>query len=180
MAKKVETNDVVDVIDPDITVPDENVSDDQSAYSKQEQKHYKEIRERASHVQKLADANDKAKREASAAKHALDDADEDLRDFIRKGPDAQMELPLEEESPWRDVLMSSLSLDPKIVEKLTNANLDTIGKIADHTVEYELTDIEGIGPAKAELIQHALDDYWKDHPADDNEQDDPVATNEGE
>ena len=49
---------------------------------------------------------------------------------------------------------------------------ETLGDLADWTSKYQLTDINGIGPAKATQIDEALDKFWESRqPEDEGEED---------
>jgi ERCC4-type nuclease len=62
---------------------------------------------------------------------------------------------------WRVVPFTLLNLPQAIVEKLYEAELATVGQLADWTAAgRELTDIPGIGPAKAEKIEEAMEAFW--------------------
>jgi predicted flap endonuclease-1-like 5' DNA nuclease len=62
---------------------------------------------------------------------------------------------------WRHTPLADLGLPPAIVETLTEAELTTFGQLADWTAAgKELTDIPRIGPAKAEKIEEATEDFW--------------------
>ena len=66
---------------------------------------------------------------------------------------------------WRSATIEEIGIDPKICQLLRdNNNIETLGQIADHCKDYELTDLKKIGKAKAEKIEAAMDDYWIKHP----------------
>lgn len=73
---------------------------------------------------------------------------------------------LDDES-WRKVTVKDLGISDAIADKLA-ANepmLDTLGAIIDYTTAgRRLTDIAGIGAAKAEAIDEAITKYFADHP----------------
>lgn len=135
--------------------------------------HYHAIQEREKYVRDLHYKYDIAKADAKAAKDSYDLAAEGLLDLIRRGPDAQMELPLgDPNQPWRDVPVEELELTAGTLKALTEAGITTLGKIADHTNSYELTDIKGIGPVAAEKLRERLDAWWAEHP--DMQRDEPA------
>jgi hypothetical protein len=47
-----------------------------------------------------------------------------------------------------------------IRNSLHEANLNTLGELAEYTKRNRLTDIPGVGPAKAEKIEDALEKFW--------------------
>ncbi len=74
---------------------------------------------------------------------------------------------------WRDVMLDTLidqsqhALPAHIVTKLHEANIDTLGQLADWTAPLygnrRLTDIEDIGPAAAEKISEATIEWYATH-----------------
>lgn len=63
---------------------------------------------------------------------------------------------------WMSVPVDTLGLPAGIVAALAEADIDTLGKIADYTAAGKrLTDIANIGTAKAEKIENACAEYWK-------------------
>lgn len=153
------------------TEPVEN--DEATALERARRAHYDRIVEMEREVGK-AEAEYTAKKEsASAAKKRFEAADEELRQFIRRGPDLQQRLPgmdeAEQAEPeaWRAVPVGDLGLRPSIIIRLAEAGITTIGQIADQTAEYGETwhnTIDGIGLAAAESISRALEDFWAEHP----------------
>lgn len=61
---------------------------------------------------------------------------------------------------WRDVTLASLGIKGSLLEKLAEQEIITIGHVADYCKFKKLTDLRGIGQAKADLIQEAIDKYW--------------------
>lgn len=72
---------------------------------------------------------------------------------------------------WRAEPLTVLGLTDRILEELHAANLVTVGQLADYTTPNSvgycraLTDISGIGEAKAEKIDAAMMEFWKNRPA---------------
>lgn len=124
------------------------------------------------------------KNEAALAKKDYECHVEELSDLIASGPDAQQKLFDKNDEPevWREVALESLGISEKLLEKLAENGrpIKTLGDIADWTKEFELTDIDGIGPAKAEDIQAACDKYWAEHPVDDEPDDEPSTIGVGQ
>ena len=176
--------------------PDEVEAEAKSAYTKAEQKHYQSIRDKEREVADC-EADFTAKKEsASAAKKRFEAADEQLRAFIRRGPDLQQNLPgmdidVDSEA-WRDVALVDLDVPADIRELLRELLVEaeeprllTIGDLQSYLEEYALTDIGGIGPAKAEVIESRLADFWEAHPEycqperkEDDEEDEEPAQDE--
>lgn len=66
---------------------------------------------------------------------------------------------------WRATTLADLEIAGKLAESLVEAGLTTLGAIADYTAaDKRLTDIDGVGPAKAEKIEAACEDWFKRHP----------------
>ncbi len=121
---------------------------------------------------RLEDLKCDAEARAKAAKKRWEAAVEDLQSLIRKqdehlplfdGAEKPAETSPDDES-WRDVdldILTEHGLSEAIVEKFEHFGLNTIGELADHTTKGgTLTDIDGIGPAKAEAIEKALQGFW--------------------
>jgi len=69
---------------------------------------------------------------------------------------------IEKDESWRQTTTEELGLSASICEILRENDppIETLGGIADWTIEYSLTDIPRIGGAKAEAIEEATDKYW--------------------
>lgn len=65
---------------------------------------------------------------------------------------------------WRQVRMDSFGLSDAVVASLTAADLMTLGAISDWCKDKPLTDIKGIGQAKGEQIEKAMERFWSEHP----------------
>lgn len=71
--------------------------------------------------------------------------------------------PADDDNSWRDTPIESLSIAESLVAKLMEANIETIGQLADYSASGgPLTGIKGIGAAKATKIEEAMDSFWKD------------------
>ena len=76
-------------------------------------------------------------------------------------PDA----PVESAEAWRAATIEEIGIPPAICKLLRENNkIETMGQIADHCEDYELTDLKKIGKTKAEKIEQAMDAYWQAHP----------------
>lgn len=101
----------------------------------------------------------------------------DLRQAIRSH---QPSLPFDRPAgsdDWRAVpLAQALNghVTDKVLEKLAEAELRTVGELADYTARCRLTDIAGIGQAKAEVIEKALEEFWAERNVARETKDEPA------
>jgi hypothetical protein len=72
-----------------------------------------------------------------------------------------------DENWWRSVGIEELTLGSREAKALTDAELVTLGAIADWTQTKPLTDIKGIGESGAEKIEAAIEEYYRLHPVTD-------------
>ncbi len=71
---------------------------------------------------------------------------------------------LEAEGPWRAVGLERLFAGATL-KALLETGMSTLGELADYTAsERRLTDIAGIGPQKAEVIDNRLVQFWMQNP----------------
>lgn len=62
---------------------------------------------------------------------------------------------------WRAVEIGEINVPESILNKLIEAGIETVGDLADWSGSgKKLTDINGIGAAKAEKIEAAMDEFW--------------------
>ena len=62
---------------------------------------------------------------------------------------------------WQLYSLAAMTDIPAAVRQaLADANLNTMGELAEYTKRNRLTDIPGVGPAKAEKIEDALEKFW--------------------
>ena len=68
-----------------------------------------------------------------------------------------------DDGSWReaDIRGALRGLTVGVYEKLEEAELTTVGKLSDYLQKCHLTDIAGIGQVKADMIEQALEDFWK-------------------
>lgn len=70
--------------------------------------------------------------------------------------------PKPDDEAWRTVFVGDLGLGDTITEKLIQADINELGKLADWSNSgKQLTDLPGIGAQSAEKIQDALTAFWK-------------------
>jgi len=70
----------------------------------------------------------------------------------------------QEDLSWRDTLLSTLflGLPHGIIEKCHASSIQTLGQLSDFINDnHVLTDIPGVGAVKAEMIEHALEIFWR-------------------
>ena len=66
---------------------------------------------------------------------------------------------------WRDQELPELNITEHTVSLLAEAQITTLGELVAYQTEYRgLTDIDGIGDAKATEIEDAIAAYWVAHP----------------
>lgn len=89
-----------------------------------------------------------------------DAADEHDKDEFDSGTPST----LKASGPWRDVPLDSI-FGGGILKALKQRGLETVGALSDYTAsEKRLTDIEGIGPGKAQNIEEKMLIFWRDNP----------------
>ena len=80
---------------------------------------------------------------------------------------------LKSNEPWRNFPLERLGLAPSIIKSLNDADIKTMGELATYSADKRLTDIEGIGPGKAQQIEDATMQYWAENkPEDEADPDD--------
>jgi len=167
---------------------DDNEDDDED--DDEPRSHLEELEEEvdAAHDEfiELKDAYENAHASASALKKRMEKQQEHLNKLIgekkaakRGGYTPRLPFGKTDDSPaeeptaaaevadeaWKQVGLDSLGITGKLAETLTEAGLSTLGKIADYTASgKQLTDIDGVGPAKAEKIEEACTEYWAANP----------------
>lgn len=144
-----------------------------------EHTHYNLIREKANQVAILKSEALDLKEMLAAKKKEWEGALAELVYLIRRDPRQQLAMPFDErkepeqpapvEAPsngaWRELSLSVLGLPEKMIEKLNEASLISLGQLADYTAKGNLlTDVQGVGEASAQKIDDALDQFWAEHP----------------
>lgn len=172
----------VPVVESEVAV--DVVSDAQKALTADERgelEHLRTFRERLSFLEESAsDAHcrvDAIKEELKLAKAEAEHADAAIRRLLREEKN-DAERPLlklagdassadveESDKSWRSISIDELGLPAKVCEALREnvPSLATVGDIADWTGDRDrqLTDVKGIGAAKATQIDEALERVWK-------------------
>jgi hypothetical protein len=67
------------------------------------------------------------------------------------------------DADWRQVSLATAlqgHVTEKMLEKLAEADLKTVGELGDFCKANRLTDIKGVGEKKAEEIEKALEQFW--------------------
>ncbi len=77
---------------------------------------------------------------------------------------------LKAEGPWAEVSLSTL-FEGSLLKSLNAAKLVTVGDLANFTrvPDNRLTDLEGIGPGKAEKIENRMLQFWASNPDADQQ-----------
>ncbi len=124
------------------------------------------VREAAAKVRRLEAEHERKKADAASAKKQLEAAQDELTALAERKSE---ELPLfdglksdPEPEAWRAIPVGELDLSETNVIALNQADLCTIGNLADYLNSgKKLTDVPKVGEKKAEAIQEALDNFWQ-------------------
>ena len=151
------------------------------------------LRRRDERIRSLERVRNEANYEVESCKLSLKEAKEhakacekNLQRAIR-GDDQQKEFPFkevetqasqEEDQSWREVTIEDAGIPEKLCAFLLENKppLETLGDLADWSDKHKksLTDVTGIGPAKATQIEDALVEFWAQRnstPEDEGEED---------
>lgn len=134
-----------------------------------EREHYEAIKERSAEVTRLLLEWNQLKGDASEAKKEYDNAVSELTYLINRGPDYQRKLEFEDSEDgetlaWRDEpIDANLGLTAKVLEKLEEAGITTIGQLEDRRAGEGLTSIAGIGQATADKIEEQVLEWLDEH-----------------
>lgn len=157
---------------------------DQENSDHDELERLRRYRERLQTLEKLRndailDVEDK-KLELKEAKEHAKICERNLQRAVR-GDDEQQELPFSEdaiEDDWRSVSIEDAGIPEKLCGFLRENKppIETLGDLADWSDvrKKSLTDVQGIGPAKATQIEDALIEFWEQRnstPEDEGEED---------
>jgi hypothetical protein len=123
-------------------------------------------------VTKASLAYDHADRVRKAAKEELEDRQSMLNEFIAGlseeyplFPDEKVDEPAAvDDDSWRDTPIAKLAefgLADSIVGKLEQAELLTMGELADWSARRPAVAIKGLGTVKMEQLDAALDAFWR-------------------
>lgn len=130
--------------------------------SELEREHYEAIRElNAEFIDEYREW-ELRKDSTAAAKKRVDEISKRLSALIARGPEQQRKLPFEDSTKgevlaWRDASVAeSLGLTTKVLEKLADAGITTIGELEDLRAGEGLTSVAGIGQATADKIEEQV------------------------
>jgi hypothetical protein len=142
-----------------IKVVDDEVTDETKVLTELEHEHYEEIKELNNEFREEYSEWECLKDKTGSAKKRVDEISKRLSYLIARGPDYQKKLPFEdaeagESLGWRDQLIAGeLGLTAKVLEKLEEAGVTTIGELEDLRGGAGLRSIGGIGVATADKIE---------------------------
>lgn len=142
-----------------------------STLSEREERHYREIQELEAECDRLEGEYEERKATASAAKSAWQAAVELLRSTIRRGPDAQMQLPLAGAGDAEDFAAAMAAdiidafphLTGNQVDLLDDAGVRTVSELEQLRAVAGLRSVKGFGEAKADKLEDMLLDYLAKH-----------------
>jgi len=125
------------------------------------------------HESKLVGLVEQVKETKSLLKRAQSELREEIRDNNLRLPfptePTTDTAPAGKPVKWRERTLDDLKIAGRAAKMLTDAKLDTLGKIADHTKDGELTRVKGIGEAMATLIGDKLERFWEEQPPETRE-----------
>ena len=145
-----------------IKVVDDEVTDETKEMSELEHEHYEEIKELNNEFREEYSEWEMLKDKTGSAKERVDEIGKRLSYLIARGPDYQKKLPFEnstagESLEWREQdIAGSLGLTAKVLEKLEDAGITTIGDLEDLRADAGLRSIGGIGQATADKIEEQV------------------------
>jgi hypothetical protein len=126
--------------------------------AEREARHYQEIRALETTCDRLEGEYEAAKAAASGAKSLWSEAVARLRESIRRGPDPQLELPLQVD--WLATPVGeAIELTEKQAEKLAELGIRTVGQLDEIRVGAGLETLPGIGRAIADKWEDQLLDW---------------------
>lgn len=150
--------------------------EDPKSLSQLQAEHYAEIQDKEKDCARLESEMMDLAEQYKEKKQSFKAADSSLRAIIRRGPDAQLKLPLKSqdsdkpaqpgEEVWRPADIGELGLTKAIETKLRDAGINTMGNLSDYTTPkgngycQRLTDIKGLGEGAIEKIEEATSAYW--------------------
>lgn len=148
---------------------DAEVSAAEPTLAERERRHYLEIQQLEKECERLeSDYRDK-KATAAASKSAWEASVLLLREAIRRGPDPQMQLPLNDD--WLSTPVDeALELTPRQAEILAEAGIATVRQLDDLRIDDGgLQSLPGIGRATADRLEDMLLDWLSDNAPRDSD-----------
>jgi hypothetical protein len=127
-----------------------------------EREHYEAIKELNNEFREQYAGWEFLKDKTGAAKKVVDEISKRLSYLIARGPDNQQKLPFADSTDgevlaWREAsIAESLGLTPKVLEKLEEASVITMGQLEDLRGDAGLMSIAGIGQATADKIEEQV------------------------
>jgi hypothetical protein len=140
----------------------EEPTDETKEMTELEHDHYEEIKELNNEFREEYSEWEFLKDKTGAAKKRVDEIGKRLSYLIARGPDNQQKLPFVDSTDgnsleWREQdIAESLGLAAKVLEKLEDAGVRTIGELEDLRAGAGLTSIGGIGQATADKIEEQV------------------------
>jgi len=134
----------------------------QSEMTQLEREHYEGIKDKSAEVSRLLLEWSQLKGDASEAKKEYDQAVAELTYLINRGPERQHKLPFTDSTDgevlgWREAsIAESLGLTAKVLEKLEDAGVTTIGHLDDLRAGDGLTSVGGIGQSTTDKIEEQV------------------------
>lgn len=150
----------------ELTGTEATIETDVDVQARRDHEHLEAIKEAERKVAQRESEWESAKADAADAKKRYDAAVEHLRDVITSSDEPRLPFgETEQPETWQAVRLETLGIPQTIVTLLDEgAGLQTVGALAEFTKRNRLTDISGVGIAKAEQIEAALESFWADHP----------------
>lgn len=151
----------------------------QGAYTKLEAAHYDEIMHQERAIRSIEFELEFAKENYAEHKARLKAAQSELRNLIHEGPDAQRRLPGLDHDPivretgpaWKRVPLDRIIGSGDLLKMLANAGITTVGEMADYSNSgKKLVSIKGIGEVGEAKIIEAMQTYWADPDAYEEEE----------
>lgn len=107
------------------------------------------------------------------AKAQKEEAIERLREHTRSLREPKLPFPEEAEpyDAWQGQSLTSalIGVSAKVLESMGEQGLRTVGDLQEYLESHTLSDLKGVGEKKSEMVESALEEFWKrwneKHPA---------------